>query len=105
MNGDDKFECDVTANQGILDSRFNNAFAFLSANTDRATCYENMPKFYSAILDTDKDGVFSRCENAQWLYNLQATKDEAAQAFAKKYSSENSVAGISAHVCNQQYPY
>lgn len=107
LNGDDGFTCDATDKQGVLDSRFTNAFAFLSAITDRDSCNENMPKFYAAILDTDDDGVFSRCENAQWLYNLQPadTKPDAAQAFALKYSSANSVAGISAYVCNQKYVY
>jgi hypothetical protein len=96
INGDDGFDQFSCNLKEAKQSDYNDISTIAAKLTNRATCLENIVKIFD-IIDKDKNGFISRCEDAQLQY---ASGSKAAYAF--KFSDGYTKAGFSA-ICYQDF--
>lgn len=73
---DDGFTCDLQQDVVTLQNTYSQLPIIRSSMTSREDCYTKMPSMFN-IVDLNKDGYISKCEDATLQYAFGATKEYA----------------------------
>jgi hypothetical protein len=92
INGDDGFTCDFDNNN----TNYSQAATYAKNMKDRASCLVNIQKIFD-LMDTNNDGMISRCEDAIFQYASGSKK-----SYALKFSSAYTRASAN-QICTQDF--